>query len=153
MKNIERFQIISGTAGEIETQVGEALASHPNMQILNVCACVRRKSTPDLTKYSDIPANIDEFREDKAEVIAIDISDAAKTLAEAHGIDLTKVTGTGTKGTIKVSDVQAAIEANAASGEAPEAPEATETPQPAATLQAIDYEEEVIITYSLAIVG
>lgn len=144
MKNIERFQIISGTAGEIETKVGETLASHPNMQILNVCACVRRKAVP--APAAETPA--------APEPVAIDISDAAKTLAEQHGIDLTKVTGTGSKGTIKVSDVQAAIDAKAEGSEASEETETpTETPQAAASLQAIDYEEEVIITYSLAIVG
>ncbi|MBK1884868.1 E3 binding domain-containing protein [Luteolibacter pohnpeiensis] len=41
----------------------------------------------------------------------VDVSDAARKLAEEHSIDLTTIKGTGSDGTIIKADVEAAIEA------------------------------------------
>ena len=43
-------------------------------------------------------------------------SDAAKALAEQHGIDLATITGTGADGNIIVGDVQAVVDAKKAAG-------------------------------------
>lgn len=72
-----------------------------------VCLACRGETPPDRDQF--IAHDCDELRQSAAEA-DVDATQAAIDLADAEGVDITEIEGTGTDGRVIQPDVEGAIE-------------------------------------------
>jgi pyruvate/2-oxoglutarate dehydrogenase complex dihydrolipoamide acyltransferase (E2) component len=98
--------------GEVVTLVCENLAEFDDSQINRLDSAISAETAKRAGTGSEAAeANSGDSKTD-ADTEQIDVTDAAKELAETEGIDLSTVSGTGESGRITIGDVRKAAEAN-----------------------------------------